>query len=365
MSRAETGAEDERPAIGAARLEAMFDGLRREVVLAVPAPDGAEVVLRGARRRRRRAGAAVGAGVLGAAALWSGLSVVPSSGGHGVAAPAPVLKPGPTEDVTLTGPKTLPSPSSVMSSTEYAATAASASAGTGGTAGTAETWAAPLGAAEPEARALALDVSRLPSVLGGYGPWTVLPVPSTSAGTTPGATSGLTSSPTPGASSGASSGATPGTTQGPGRVPLPADAAVDGCVPVLVRTAGAAQVWVETYENGGTAQATARQYVLRFGSAGEAEGAGARLLAGGECVLPGAGWAIEQHLEGGVALGVWQPLPFAEEAAVHVRGSMVAVLTVRRGGPGVAPTAGLSDPFRAAMAEFLALGEPGAGQPTR
>ncbi|MFJ1758253.1 hypothetical protein [Kitasatospora sp. NPDC088134] len=355
MSRPEAGAEDERPAIGAARLEAMFDGLRREVVLAVPVPDGGEVVSRGVRRRRRRTGAVVGVGVLGAAVLWSGLTVVPSSGGHGVAAPAPVLKPGPAEDVTLAGPKMPPSPSAAVSSIPYAASAAtaSASAGPGGTVGT---WAAPLETADPEVRALVLDASRLPSVLGGYGPWTVLPTPGASA------TAGAGSSGSPSASAKANA-EEAGTGTGTARGGWPAEASLDGCVPLLVRTAGAEQVWAETYENGGTAQATARQFVLRFGTAGEAEGAGARLLAGGECVLPGVGWEIEQHLEGAVALGVWQPVPSGEEAVVHVRGSLLAVLTVRREGPGVAPTAGLSEPFQASAAEFLALGEPGAGKP--
>ncbi|RKE19137.1 hypothetical protein [Streptomyces sp. TLI_171] len=125
-----------------------------------------------------------------------------------------------------------------------------------------------------------------------------------------------------------------------------------------MRTAGAELVWAETYADGGDVEATARQYVLRFGSAEAAGLAGARLLAGGECVAPGGGWTVEQQVGSAVALGVRQPQAFAEEAVVHVSGSMVAVLTVRRVGRGVSPAAGLSDPFRVSAAEFLALGEP-------
>ncbi|MFF0391167.1 hypothetical protein ACFYS8_21155 [Kitasatospora sp. NPDC004615] len=348
------GAAD-RPAIGAARLETMFDGLRREVVLAVPVPPSAEVARRGARRRRRRVGAVVVAGVLGVAVLWSAAAVVPGPVGHGVAGypvPPTAAAPAPKLEVPLPEPQ-LP----LLPSVNWVAE-----------------WPS-LESADPMARALVLDVSRLPSVLGGYGPWTALPAvdpaaagpsgsaspggpatirPSASAG------SSATNSPSPsGSSSGSPSGgpsADPSGTPGPG-------AFADGCVARLVSTSGAEQLWGQRYVDAGHPEVSAQQIVMRFGSPLAAEHQATRLMAGGECVSSGAGWAVEQQVGAVVALGVRQPVAYAEELAVHISGTTVAVLTVHRGGRGVAPAAGLSDPFRESALEFLQLraSEPGEG----
>ncbi|MFI1521169.1 hypothetical protein [Kitasatospora cineracea] len=361
MSRSELPEVDEaedRPAIGAARLEAMFDGLRREVVLRVPAPESAEVVRRGSRRRRRRrAGAVAGAGVLGVAALWTTVSVVPVGGEHGVAG-VPVQQsalPRPGESVTLALPQppSLPptlTPDPVPTST----------AGTGMRSTAVPAWEVlPLESAEPEVRALALGVARLPRVLGGYGPWAVVASQastSASAGPTSSATGTVTATgtatPSGTASAQDSAQASVSPSAGPGSL------FAEECLPWLVTSVGAERVWGETYADGGTGGATARQYVLSFGTVADAEIARARLLGGGACVDSGAGWTVEGRAVGVVALGMRQPSVAAEEVAVHLRGSKVAVLVVHRGGRGVAPEAGASDPFRASAAEFLALGAP-------
>jgi len=105
----------------------------------------------------------------------------------------------------------------------------------------------------------------------------------------------------------------------------------------------------------GHPEVSAQQVVMRFGSQFEAESQATRLMRGGECVSSGAGWTVVQQAGAVVALGLRQPVAYAEEAAVHISGTMVAVLTVRRGGRGVSPAAGLSDPFRASAGEFLRL----------
>ncbi|MGW1081826.1 hypothetical protein [Kitasatospora sp. NPDC002522] len=303
--------EEDRPAIPAGRLEDLFDGLRREVVLGVPVPPSAEVVRRGVRRRRRRVGAAAGAGVLGAAVLWSGLSVLPARGGHGVAghpvpdsvAPLPLPTDGPSFPSVAPMPVVL------------------------------DRVPGPLASAEAPVRSLVLDVSRLPSVLGAYGPWAV------AADASPSAEAG---SPSPGSGE---------------VVTETAEPFAEGCVARLVRSVGAEQVWGEAYTDGGREEVTAHQFVLRFGSSQEAALVGGRLLAGGDCVAPSAGWVVEQQVGGVVALGVEVPVAAAEEVAVHVDGPLVAVLTVHRGGRGVWPGEGLSEPFRDAATEFLALGD--------
>ncbi|MFJ4678252.1 hypothetical protein [Kitasatospora sp. NPDC088783] len=368
MSRSEVPEVDEtedRPAIGAARLEAMFDGLRREVVLGVPVPESTEVARRGARRkRRRRAGAVAGAGALGAAVLWTAVALVPLQGGHG-AAGVPVEQsalPRPKETVTLA----LPVPP-LPSASGSASTSASTSAGTGASAPAWELLS--LASAEPEVRALALGATRMPSVLGGYGPWTAVSPSASAAGASP-------SRSAPASASTYASASTSVSVSRPSRsAPAPASASAsasvqwgagfrEGCVSGLVASAGAVRVWGETYTDGGDLAASAHQYVLGFRTVADAEVAGARLLAGGECVGSGAGWAVEERSVGVAALGLRQPSVLAEEVAVHVRGSMVAVLTVCRGGRGVVPEVGLSQAFRASAAEFLSLGEPVAGTGT-
>ncbi|WP_282205732.1 hypothetical protein [Kitasatospora fiedleri] len=363
MSRSEVPEVDEaedRPAIGAARLEAMFDGLRREVVLGVPVPESTEVARRGARRKhRRRMGAVAGAGVLGAAVLWTAVAVAPLQGGHG-AAGVPVEQsalPRPKETVTLALPlPPLPSASG---------------SGSTGAGASAPAWELlPLASAESEVRALALGATRMPSVLGGYGPWTAV---------SPSASAAGASSPSwsaPASASTYASVSTPVSVSGPSRsAPASASASASasaqwgagfgtGCVSGLVASAGAVRVWGEAYTDGGDLEASAHQYVLGFRTVADAEVAGARLLAGGECVGSGAGWAVEERSIGVAALGLRQPSVVAEEVAVHVRGSMVAVLTVCRGGRGVVPEVGLSQAFRASAAEFLSLGEPVAGTET-
>ncbi|MFJ5882768.1 hypothetical protein [Kitasatospora cineracea] len=359
MSRSElpeVDAAEDRPAIGAARLEAMFDGLRREVVLRVPAPESAEVVRRGLRRRRRRrAGAVAGAGVLGVAALWTSVSVVPVEGEHGVAG-VPVQQsalPRPVESVTLALPQ-LPSLPPALTPTPVPTSTAAA--------GTA--WQVlPLESAEPEVRALALGVARLPRVLGGYGPWTVVAPPAGASAST-----GPTSSATGTGTATETATATPsGVASAQASAPAPASVPVspsvgpdplfaEECLPWLVRSVGAERAWGETYTDGGAGGATARQYVLSFGTVADAEIARARLLGGGACVASGAGWTVEGRSVGVVALGLRQPSVAAEEVAVHLWGAKVAVLVVHRGGRGVAPESGASDPFRASAAEFLALG---------
>ncbi|MFJ5923626.1 hypothetical protein ACIQF6_13585 [Kitasatospora sp. NPDC092948] len=358
---------EDRPAIGAARLEAMFDGLRREVVLGVSAPPSAEVVRRGARRRRRRTGAVVVAGVVGVAVLWSAAAVVPGPAGHGVAGyPVPPTAlapaPGPTGDLPLPAPQ-LPLLPSVDRSAEWAS----------------------LESADPVVQALALDVSRLPSMLGGYGPWTVFPavdpvVADSSASASaekPGAavppvgdnsvgSAGSSPSGSPSAVSGGpavpswSSAAPSGSPTGARGADAFADAFADGCTSGLVRTSGAEQVWGQRYVDYGHPEASAQQVVMQFGSPLEAEYQASRLMRGGECVSSGAGWTVEQQVGAVVALGLRQPVAYAEEVAVHISGTMVAVLTVRRGGRGVSPAAGLSDPFRASAGEFLQLRAPDA-----
>ncbi|RAJ34507.1 hypothetical protein K353_05474 [Kitasatospora sp. SolWspMP-SS2h] len=362
MSRSEVPEVDEtedRPAIGAARLEAMFDGLRREVVLGVPVPESTEVARRGARRkRRRRAGAVAGAGVLGGAVLWTAVAVVPLQGGHG-AAGVPVEQsalPRPKETVTLALPLP-PLPSASGSASTSASAGASVPAGE----------LLSLASAEPEVRALALGAARMPSVLGGYGPWTAVSPSASAAGASP-------SWSAPASASTSASASTPVSASGPSRsAPAPASASAsaqwgaglrEGCVSGLVASAGAVRVWGEAYTDGGDLAASAHQYVLGFRTVADAEVAGARLLAGGECVGSGAGWAVEERSVGVAALGLWQPSVRAEEVAVHVRGSMVAVLTVCRGGRGVVPEVGLSQAFRVSAAEFLSLGEPVAGTET-
>ncbi|GLW72147.1 hypothetical protein Kpho02_44460 [Kitasatospora phosalacinea] len=376
MSRPEVPELDEaedRPAIGAARLEAMFDGLRREVATGVPAPDAVEVVRRGVRRRqRRRVGAVAGAGVLGAAALWTVATVVPLQSRHGVAG-VPVEQ----------SAAPLPKPSKGWASSAAPVPSFPAEPTPSGAA-SARVWTLlPLEGAEPEVRALALGVRRMPSVLGGYGPWTAV-APST------GASPFLSPSPSVSASaSGAGAGASAapsGGASGAGVVlPVPSspeEEFADGCVAGLVARTGASRAWGETYTDGSRVEgaegaagteraeeATAHQYVLDFGTPGAAKAAGARLLAGGGCVAPGAGWTVEDQGIGVVALGTRAPAPAAEEVAVHVTGSVVAVLTVRRSGDGVVPEAGLSDSFLLAAEEFLTLGQPTptgsrAGSPT-
>ncbi|MFB7946992.1 hypothetical protein ACFC6L_18990 [Kitasatospora phosalacinea] len=353
MSRSEVPEVDEaedRPAIGAARLEAMFDGLRREVASGVPAPDGAEVVRRGVRRRqRRRVGAVAGVGVLGAAALWTVASVVPLQSRHGVAGV-------PVEQSAVPRPKPSmtwafsPAPSLLVGPTASAPGAAPA-------------WVLlPLDSAGPEVRALVLGVRRMPSVLGGYGPWkAVTSPPSASQPQTQSplqSTLPSTSPSAPASVSASASGVSP--------APSPGEEFADGCVSGLVARMGAVRAWGEAYTDGSDGEdaeeATAHQYVLDFGTPGAAKAAGARLLAGGGCVAPGAGWTLEDQGIGAVALGARQPgvSAEAEEVAVHVSGSVVAVLTVRRTGGGLLPEAGLSGPFLVAAAEFLALGVPTA-----
>ncbi|BAJ28482.1 MULTISPECIES: hypothetical protein [Kitasatospora] len=344
---------ENRPAIGAARLEAMFDGLRRDVVLGVPAPESAEVVRRGVRRRqRRRTGVVAGVGVLGVAVLWTVATVVPLRTGHQGVAGVPVEqsalpRPKPVETLALPPAPSVPA-------------LPSGSPGPGTVVRVSE--ALPLHAADLEVRALALGVNRLPNVLGGYGPWSVVGAfsgesGSPSPGASPSASSGTAASPSTSATTSASASAG-GSAQSGQAVPSGTRGTVfaDGCVPRLVLMAGAGEVWGESYTDGGDAAPTADQYVLRFGSEADAEVAGARLLQGGECVAPGSGWTVEDRNVGVVALGMRQPVVAAEEVAVHVRGSLVAVLVVRRGGRGVAPEAGASEPFRAAAAEFLTLG---------
>ncbi len=365
MSRSElpeVDAAEVRPAIGAARLEAMFDGLRREVVLRVPAPESAEVVRRGLRRRRRRrAGAVAGAGLLGVAALWTTVSVVPVGGRHGVAG-VPVQQsalPRPGESVTLALPQ-LPSSPPTLTSTPVP----TSTAGAGARSAVVPAWEVlPLESAEPEVRALALGVARLPRVLGGYGPWAVV-ASQVGASASAGSTSSATGTGT------ATAAAVPsGTPSAPASAPASASAPVspsvgpgslfaEECLPRLVTSVGAERVWGEAYADGGAGGATARQYVLSFGTVADAEIARARLLGGGACVASGAGWTVEGRAVGVVALGLRQPSVAAEEVAVHLWGSKVAVLVVHRGGRGVAPEAGASDPFRASAAEFLALGAP-------
>ncbi|MFD7735027.1 hypothetical protein ACFV6F_32180 [Kitasatospora phosalacinea] len=351
MSRSEVPEVDEaedRPAIGAARLEAMFDGLRREVASGVPAPDSAEVVRRGARRRqRRRVGAVAGVGVLGAAALWTVASVVPLKSPHGVAGvpveQSAVPRPKPSMTWALS-----PEPSFLVGPTASAA-------------GSAPAWVLlPLDSAGPEVRALVLGVRRLPSVLAGYGPWTTV-TSSPSASQSPSQPPLPSTSPSAPASASASESGAPSASSWAG------EEFAGGCVSGLVARMGAVRAWGEAYTDGsdgsdgeGAEEATARQYVLDFGTPGAAKAAGARLLAGGGCVGPGAGWTLEDQGIGAVALGTRQSGVSAEEVAVHVSGSVVAVLTVRRTGRGVVPEAGLSDPFLAAAAEFLALGAPTA-----
>ncbi|ROR44331.1 hypothetical protein [Kitasatospora cineracea] len=369
MSRSELPEVDEaedRPAIGAARLEAMFDGLRREVVLRVPAPASAEVVRRGSRRRRRRlAGAVAGAGVLGVAALWTTVSVVPVGGEHGVAG-VPVQQsalPRPGESVTLALPQLPSLPPTLTPNPVPRSTTGTGMRSTAVPAGE----VLPLESAEPEVRALALGVARLPRVLGGYGPWAVAPSQASAS-----ASAGPPSSATATASAAATGTATAtssGTASAPASAPASASVSpsagpgslfAEECLPWLVTSVGAERVWGETYADGGTGGATARQYVLSFGTVADAEIARARLLGGGACVESGAGWTVEGRAVGVVALGLRQPssVAAAEEVAVHLRGSKVAVLMVHRGGRGVAPETGASDPFRASAAEFLALGAP-------
>ncbi|KIQ62150.1 hypothetical protein TR51_23635 [Kitasatospora griseola] len=344
---------EDRPAIGAARLDAMFDGLRREVVLGVSAPPSAEVVRRGMRRRRRRAGVVAVAGVLGVAVLWSVASVVPAPTGHGVAGypvPPTAAAPRPTVDLPFPEPR-LSGPPSMDGAVQWAS----------------------LESAEAAVRALVLDASRLPSVLGGYGPWTVpqpegpfasgslgqLTAPTSSAGGNSAATGGTSPSGSP---SGRLSGSPSGSRSGPaasssgGVTGTPgAGSFADGCVSRLVRTAGAEQLWGQRYVDAGHPEASALQVVMRFGSPLAAEYQATRLMRGGECVSSGAGWTVEQQVGAVVSLGVRQPVAYAEEVAVHISGTMVAVLTVRRGGRGVTPAAGLSDPFRASAEQFLQL----------
>ncbi|WP_157845469.1 hypothetical protein [Kitasatospora phosalacinea] len=133
---------------------------------------------------------------------------------------------------------------------------------------------------------------------------------------------------------------------------------VDGCVTGLVASAGAQRGWGEVYTDGEVGEAVAHQYVLGFGSPTEAEIAGTRLLAGADCVVSGAGWRVEERSEGVTAFGLRQPSAVVEEVAVHVSGSLVAVLAVHRSGRGVVPEAGVSEPFRVAAAEFQVLGSP-------
>ncbi|GAA2085848.1 hypothetical protein GCM10009759_06060 [Kitasatospora saccharophila] len=351
MSRSELPEVDEaedRPAIGAVRLEAMFDGLRRDVALKVPAPESAEVVRRGARRRqRRRAGAVAGAGVLGVTALWTVTSVLPLRSAHGVAG-VPVERsalPLPKASITLTfapSPSLPPLP-------------------------TASGWVlSALDSAEPEVRALALEAERLPKVTGWYGPWS--PVPSGS----PSASASVLVSVTPGASGSAGAGAHPadGGQAGGGRAGSPSGASgtasgtgldgafADGCVPGLVATAGAERTWGETYTDGGEAGTTAYQYVLEFSTSAVARSVGDRMLSGEDCRAEG--WTVGERAAGVVALGLRQSSTAAEEVAVHVSGSMVAVMAVHRSGSGVTPESGASYPFRVAAAEFQGLGAPGA-----
>ncbi|QKW19614.1 hypothetical protein HUT16_11525 [Kitasatospora sp. NA04385] len=376
MSRSELPEVDEaedRPAIGAARLEAMFDGLRREVASGVPAPESAEVVRRGQRRRqRRRAGALAGAGALGVAALWTVASVPQFRTGHGVAGV-------PVEQSALPRPKTsfrvapTPDPSYLVVPSIPA-------------------WVlAPLDSAEPGVRALALDVARMPKVVGGYGPWSAVErsvgVPSSSPSTSTSASPSLSPSPSafgsPSAS--ASAGNAGGSTRSPSApssstagvpsasasanaseveavVAPSAEVFADGCVTRLVAVVGAVQAWGEVYTDGG--DAVAHQYVLGFGSPGQAESAGSRLLAGADCVVSGGGWTVEERSTGVTALGLREPSAIAEEVAVHVSGSMVAVLTVHRSGRGVVPEAGVSEPFRVAAEEFRALSSPEPSGPS-
>ncbi|MEU3497759.1 hypothetical protein ABZ747_30250 [Kitasatospora cineracea] len=354
---------EDRPAIGAARLEAMFDGLRREVVLRVPAPESADVVRRGSRRRRRRrAGAVAGAGVLGVAALWTTVSVVPVGGEHGVAG-VPVQQsalPRPGESVTLALPQLPSLPPTLTPDPVPRSTAGTGMRSTAVPAGE----VLPLESAEPEVRALALEVARLPRVLGGYGPWAVASSQA-SASASAGSTSSATAS---AAATGTVTATSSGTASAPASAPASASVSpsagpgslfAEECLPWLVTSVGAERVWGEAYADGGTGGATARQYVLSFGTVADAEIARARLLGGGACVDSGAGWTVEGRAVGVVALGLRQPsVAAAEEVAVHLRGSKVAVLVVHRGGRGVAPETGASDPFRASAAEFLALGVP-------
>ncbi|MGX4737480.1 hypothetical protein [Kitasatospora griseola] len=356
---------EDRPAIGAARLDAMFDGLRREVVLGVSAPPSAEVVRRGMRRRRRRAGAVAVAGVLGVAVLWSVAAVVPAPTGHGVAGypvPPTAAAPRPTVDLPFPEPR-LSGPPSVDGAAEWAS----------------------LESADAAVRALVLDASRLPSVLGGYGPWTVPKAegpstagspaqptaPASPAGGNSAGTGGTSPSGSPsGSGSQSESGSPSGSPSGPAASPSGgvtgtpgAGSFADGCVSRLVRTAGAEQLWGQRYVDAGHPEASAQQVVMRFGSPLAAEYQATRLMRGGECVSSGAGWTVEQQVGAVVSLGVRQPVAYAEEVAVHISGTMVAVLTVRRGGRGVTPAAGLSDPFRASAEEFLQLRatDPGVG----
>ncbi|MGW4806002.1 hypothetical protein [Kitasatospora sp. NPDC004272] len=359
MSRSELPEVDEaedRPAIGAVRLEAMFDGLRRDVALKVPAPESAEVVRRGARRRqRRRAGAVAGAGVLGVTALWTVTSVLPPRSAHGVAG-VPVERsalPLPKASITLTfapSPSLPPLP-------------------------TASGWVlSALESAEPEVRALVLEAARLPKVTGWYGPWS--PVPSGGASASASASASVLVSVTPGASGSAGAGAHPvdggqvdGGQAGGGRAGSPSGASgtasgpglegafADGCVPGLVATAGAERVWGETYTDGGEAGTTAYQYVLEFSTSAVARSVGDRMLSGEDCRAEG--WTVGERAAGVVALGLRQSSTAAEEVAVHVSGSMVAVMAVHRSGIGVTPESGASYPFRVAAAEFQGLGAPG------
>ncbi|OKJ10462.1 hypothetical protein [Kitasatospora sp. CB01950] len=370
----ETVGTEDRPAIGAARLEAMFDGLRREVVLAVPVPPSEEMVRRGVRRGRYRAGAVAMAGVLGVAVLWSAAELVPPppGHGHGVAGypvPPTAAASGPSEVRSLPEPQ-LPLLPSANSEVEWA----------------------PLESADAVVRALTLDVSRMPSVLGGYGPWTAFPVAdqvatgtaSPGSTTAAGPSANADSAVGNGTSSTASRPATQSASRAPGQEtnrtasrpagqtpgasgsasgPPGVDAFADGCVSRLVRTSGAVQLWEQRYVDAGHPEATAQQVVMRFESPLAAEYQASRLMGGGECVSSGAGWTVEQQVGAVVALGVRQPVAYAEEAVVHISGTMVAVLTVRRGGRGVSPAAGLSDPFRESALEFLQLraSEPEAG----
>ncbi|MFD8600368.1 hypothetical protein ACFV1L_35755 [Kitasatospora sp. NPDC059646] len=362
---AELPSAEDRPAIGAARLEAMFDGLRREVVLAVPVPASAEVARRGAARRRRRTGVVVGAAALGVAVLWSVVTVLPGPTGHGVAGypvPPTAAAGKPTVDVPLPVPLPEPQVPSVVG---------------------APGWA-PLASADPAVRALVLDVSRLPSVLGGYGPWKAVSSADRPADQETGQPS-APSSPGPSASGSPSTAGSPGATGSPGvpgtvgRSPSPnsavgsgpspsgepggsggsaspaADAFADGCVSRLVQTSGALQIWGERYVDAWHAEASAQQFVLRFGSPLAAENQATRLLAGADCVSSGAGWKVEQQVGAVVALAVRQPVAYAEEVAVHITGTTLAVMAVRRGGPGVVPAVGLSESFQTAAQQFLRL----------
>ncbi|WP_035862872.1 hypothetical protein [Kitasatospora cheerisanensis] len=340
----QTGAED-RPAIGAARLEAMFDGLRREVVLAVPVPASAELARRGAARRRRRAGVVAGAAALGVAVLWSAVTVLPGPVGHGVAGypVQPTAAAGkPTGDVPLPVPLPEPQLPSVAG---------------------APVWA-PLDSADPAVKALALDVARLPSLQGGYGPWKAVPSADRSADqeATPGPSgsaspeTAVSAGPSQSSNSAAGSGPSqPGRSGEPSGSGPPADPFADGCVSRLVQTSGALQMWGQRYVDAWHVEASAQQFVLRFGSPLAAENQASRLLAGGECVSSGAGWKVEQQIGALVGLAVRQPVAYAEEVAVHLTGTTLAVMTVRRGGPGATPAVGLSDSFLASASQFLLL----------